>query len=95
MLLSRDMPIGTEKEFKVRYMGGHKAFPDKTHTKLRIDENGVELVNPSLRIPYSSMNRIENMEKKNFCIASGRVRYNRGVMEKEIHVYNNSIWKRN
>jgi hypothetical protein len=45
-------------------MGGHKAFPDKTHTKLRIAEKGVELVKLGLTIPFSSINRIENMEEK-------------------------------
>lgn len=58
-----------EKEFKVGYMGGHKAFPKKTHTKVRIYDDGVELMEPNLRIPYSSMSRIENMEEKKISVS--------------------------
>jgi hypothetical protein len=58
------LPTKIGKEFKVAYIGGHKAFPKKTHTKFRIHEDGIELMEPSLKIPYSSMTKIENMDEK-------------------------------
>jgi hypothetical protein len=58
------LPNRMEKEYKVGYMGGHIAYPKKTHTKFRIYEDCVELMEPGLRIPYSSMTKIENMEEK-------------------------------
>ncbi|HZI71276.1 MAG TPA: hypothetical protein VFD60_08950 [Nitrososphaeraceae archaeon] len=45
-------------------MGGHKAFPNKTHTKVGIHKDRLELTNPSLEIPYSSIKNIENMDDK-------------------------------
>lgn len=86
------LPNGVEKGYKVRYMGGHIAFPKKTHTKFRIYDDGVELMEPTLRIPYSSIIKIENMEgKKNLCVTCSSVGFSRGIMEKEMPVYSNSI----
>jgi hypothetical protein len=82
------IPIRMGKEFKIGYMGGHKAFLRKTHTKFRLYEDGVELMEPNLRIPYSSMSRIENMEEK-ISVTCSSIRYSGSVMEEEMLVYNN------
>jgi hypothetical protein len=64
MLSSKlNMRLGIGKEFDAKYMGGHKAFPKKTHTKVRIFGDSIEVTNPSLRIPYASMTNIENMDE--------------------------------
>jgi hypothetical protein len=58
------MPFFSERLVKATYIGGHKAFPKKSHTKVGIYEDRLELTNPSLRIPYASMKNIENMDEK-------------------------------
>jgi hypothetical protein len=59
-----NMPFFSERLVKVTYVGGHKAFPKKTHTMVGIHKDALELANPSLRIPYSSIKNIENMDDK-------------------------------
>jgi len=57
------MPFFSERLIKATYIGGHKAFPKKTHTMVGIHTDGLELTNPSILIPYSSIKNIENMDE--------------------------------
>jgi hypothetical protein len=59
-----DMPVGIGKELDAKYIGGHKAFPKQTHTKVMILPDRIEVVKPSLRIPYISIVNIENMDER-------------------------------
>jgi hypothetical protein len=59
-----NMPFFSERWVKATYVGGHKAFPKKSHTKVGIYSDRLELTNPSILIPYSSIKNIENMDDK-------------------------------
>jgi hypothetical protein len=58
------LPMKMAKEFKVVYTGGHKAYPKRSHTKIRLYDDEIELMDPHLKIPYSHMTKIENMDEK-------------------------------
>ena len=48
----------------VKYLGGHKAFPTPTDTKLHFYHDRVEIDNPKLIVPYRYMQNIENTNEK-------------------------------
>jgi hypothetical protein len=48
----------------VRYLGGHKAFPTPTDTKMHFYYDRVEIDNPKLVVPYRNMQNIENTNEK-------------------------------
>lgn len=58
------LPLRMTKDLKVAYIGGHIAYPKRTHTRIRLFDEGMELTDPYLRISYSSITKIENMEEK-------------------------------
>jgi hypothetical protein len=45
-------------------MGGHKAYPSPTATRMHFYEDRIEVDNPKLVIPFGSMKNIENMVEK-------------------------------
>ena len=48
----------------VKYLGGHKAFPTHTNTKMYFYYDRVEIDNPKLVIPYRHMQNIENINER-------------------------------
>ncbi len=48
----------------MQYIGGHKAYPTSTHTKMYFYEDHIEIENTQLTIPYSDMSNIENADKE-------------------------------
>lgn len=51
--------------YYIKYLGGHKAFPTPTDTKMHFYQDRIEIDNPKLIIPYRFMQNIENtIEKK-------------------------------
>ena len=47
----------------VNYIGGHKAYPGSTNTKMYFYENRIQNGNPELVISYSAITNIENMDE--------------------------------
>jgi hypothetical protein len=50
--------------YYIKYMGGHKAYPSPTATRMHFYEDRIEVDNPKLVIPFGSMKNIENMVEK-------------------------------
>jgi hypothetical protein len=51
--------------YYIKYLGGHKAFPTPTDTKMHFYLDRIEIDNPKLIVPYRFMQNIENtIEKK-------------------------------
>lgn len=50
--------------YHIRYLGGHKAFPTPTDTKMHFYYDRVEIDNPKLAVPYRYMQNIENTNEK-------------------------------
>ena len=51
--------------YYIKYLGGHKAFPTPTDTKMHFYHDRIEIDNPKLIVPYRFMQNIENtIEKK-------------------------------
>lgn len=50
--------------YYIRYLGGHKAFPTPTDTKINFYYDRVEIDNPKLVVPYRHMQNIENTNEK-------------------------------
>lgn len=50
--------------YSIRYLGGHKAFPTPTDTKMHFYYDRVEIDNPKLVVPYRHMQNIENTNEK-------------------------------
>lgn len=50
--------------YYIRYLGGHKAFPTPTDTKMHFYYDRVEIDNPKLVVPYRHMQNIENTNEK-------------------------------
>ena len=50
--------------YYVKYLGGHKAFPRPTDTKMHFYHDRVEIDNPKLIVPYRYMQNIENTNEK-------------------------------
>ena len=50
--------------YYIRYLGGHKAFPTPTDTKMHFYYDRVEIDNPKLVVPYRHMQNIENSNEK-------------------------------
>jgi hypothetical protein len=46
--------------YSVKYLGGHKAFPTPSNTKIYFYYDRVEIDNPKVVIPYRQMQNIEN-----------------------------------
>ena len=69
----------SEYKFDVKYLGGHKAFPSKKSikTKIFVYAERIDIDAPfNLNIPYSQINKIENMDdKKNICFKSCWTRF--------------------
>ena len=50
--------------YYIKYLGGHKAFPTPTDTKLHFHYDRVEIDNPKIVVPYRHIQNIENMNEK-------------------------------
>ena len=51
--------------YYIKYLGGHKAFPTPTDTKMHFYLDRIEIDNPKMIVPYRFMQNIENtIEKK-------------------------------
>jgi hypothetical protein len=50
--------------YYIKYLGGHKAFPTPTDTKMHFYYDRVEIDNPKLIVPYRYMQNIENTNEK-------------------------------
>jgi hypothetical protein len=50
--------------YYIGYLGGHKAFPTPTDTKMHFYYDRVEIDNPKLVVPYRHMQNIENTHEK-------------------------------
>jgi hypothetical protein len=50
--------------YYIGYLGGHKAFPTPTDTKMHFYYDRVEIDNPKLVVPYRHMKNIENTNEK-------------------------------
>lgn len=50
--------------YYIRYLGGHKAFPTYTDTKMHFYYDRLEIDNPKLVVPYRHMQNIENTYEK-------------------------------
>jgi hypothetical protein len=50
--------------YYIKYMGGHKAYRRPTDTRISFYDDKIELENPPLVIPYSSMKNLENFDEK-------------------------------
>ncbi|HVE38089.1 MAG TPA: hypothetical protein VNA18_07850 [Nitrososphaeraceae archaeon] len=50
--------------YYIRYLGGHKAFPTYTDTKMHFYYDRVEIDIPKLVVPYRHMQNIENTNEK-------------------------------
>jgi hypothetical protein len=51
--------------YYIKYLGGHKAFPTPTDTKMHFYQDRIEIDNPKMIVPYRFMQNIENtIEKK-------------------------------
>ena len=48
----------------MEYIGGHKAYPSSTNTKMYFYEDRIQIGNPELVILYSAITNIENMDEK-------------------------------
>jgi hypothetical protein len=56
--------LGYRDYCDIQYIGGHKAYPSSTNTKMYFYEDHLEIENPQLTIPYSAMTNIENADKE-------------------------------
>lgn len=50
--------------YYIRYLGGHKAYPTPTDTKIHFYYDRVEIDNPKLIVPYRHIQNIENTSEK-------------------------------
>ena len=50
--------------YYIKYLGGHKAFPTPTDTKMHFYPDRVEIDNPKLVVSYKHMQNIENTNEK-------------------------------
>ena len=50
--------------YYIKYMGGHKAYPSHSGTRIYFYEDRIEVDSPKLVIPYRSMKNIENMTER-------------------------------
>ena len=58
------LPDGDMQDYcDVNYIGGHKAYPSSTNTKMYFYENRIQTGNPELVISYSAITNIENMDE--------------------------------
>ncbi|HZL24668.1 MAG TPA: hypothetical protein VFC05_15195, partial [Nitrososphaeraceae archaeon] len=57
---SKMAPQGYLECCDVKYLGGHKAYPRPTDTRMSFYDDRIELGNPNLVIPYSAMKKLEN-----------------------------------
>ena len=66
----RHRPHSSENPYVcyIKYMGGHKAYPSPSDTRMNFYADRIELDNPRLIIPYRSMKNIENMTEKRISI---------------------------
>jgi hypothetical protein len=61
---SKMAPQGYLEYCDVKYLGGHKAYPRPTDTRMSFYDDRIELGNPNLVIPYSAMKKLENFDEK-------------------------------
>jgi hypothetical protein len=78
----------------VKYLGGHKAYPRPTDTRMSFYDDRIELEKPNLVIPYSAMKNLENFDEKKISakrvVALGLVAVPLaivGAMWKKNHIY--------
>jgi hypothetical protein len=57
-------PIESENQFFPKYLGGHKLYPKSLYTKVYVFSDRLEIAGLNLRIPYTSINDIENADEK-------------------------------
>jgi len=60
----RQHSIENPNFYYVKYLGGHKAFPTHTETKMHFYYDRIEIDNPKLIVPYRYMQNIENTNEK-------------------------------
>ncbi|HSA74238.1 MAG TPA: hypothetical protein VLD84_09825 [Nitrososphaeraceae archaeon] len=79
---------------EIKYLGGHKAYPRPTDTEMFFYDERIEIEDPHLVIPYSSINNLENLDEKKISakrvIALGLVAFPLaivGAMWKKNHIY--------
>jgi hypothetical protein len=87
-------PQGYLEYCDVKYVGGHKAYPRPTDTRMSFYDDRIELGNPNLVIPYSAMKNLENFDEKKISakrvVALGLVAVPLaivGAMWKKNHIY--------
>jgi hypothetical protein len=66
----RDRPHTPDNPYfyYIKYIGGHKAYPSPSGTRMYFFEDRIEVDSPKLVIPYRSMKNIENMTERRISI---------------------------
>lgn len=72
---------------EIQYIGGHKAYPSSTNTKMYIYNDHIEIENPPLTIPYSEMTNIENADKEKISLLRVVMFGVIGVLWKKNHIF--------
>jgi hypothetical protein len=53
----------SENQFVPKYLGGHKLYPKSMYTNVYVFSDRLEIAGLNLRIPYTSINNIENADE--------------------------------
>ena len=77
--------------YDAKYVGGHVEYPKSLNCRLNVFYDRIELENPNLVIPYSSMYKIENMDDKK--ISALRV-VGLGLISEALAIVG-ALWKKN
>lgn len=72
------------------HIGGHKASPSSTTTKMYFYEDRIHIGNPDLTISYSAITNIENLDEQK--ISAGRV-IGLGLILSELAIVG-AMWKK-
>jgi hypothetical protein len=56
--------VDAQDHCDMKYIGGHKAYPSSTNTKMYFYKDRIQIGNPDLTIPYSAITNIENMDEQ-------------------------------
>jgi hypothetical protein len=76
-----------EKQYKVEYLGGHKAHPMETKTYVFIYPDSIEIGALGIWIPYKSILNIENTEEKKVSASRAVMMGAGALLWKKKHVY--------
>jgi hypothetical protein len=80
----------TQDYCDIKYIGGHKAHPSATNTKMYFYNDRIQIGNPKLTIPYSAITNIENTDEQK--ISAGRV-IGLGLILPELAIVG-AMWKK-